>query len=73
MDLGRVIADGPPDEVLTDNAVVESYIGVSGYQDIVGSLGARTSGKATGAKFSLVMEALVDLFRCWIDIVLLRR
>lgn len=34
---------------------------------------SRTSGKATGAKFSLVMEALVDLFRCWIDIVLLRR
>jgi glycosyltransferase involved in cell wall biosynthesis len=33
----------------------------------------RKSGKATGAKFSLVIEALVDLCRCWIDIVLLRR
>ena len=33
----------------------------------------RQSGKATGAKFSLVIEALVDLCRCWIDIVLLRR
>jgi glycosyltransferase involved in cell wall biosynthesis len=33
----------------------------------------RKSGKATGAKFSLVIEALVDVCRCWIDIVLLRR
>jgi glycosyltransferase involved in cell wall biosynthesis len=34
---------------------------------------SRRSGKATGAKFSLVIEALVDLCRCWIDIVLLRK
>jgi len=33
----------------------------------------RKSGKATGAKFSLVIEGVIDLCRCWIDIVLLRR
>jgi ABC-type branched-subunit amino acid transport system ATPase component/predicted MFS family arabinose efflux permease len=38
MDLGRVIADGPPSEVLTDNAVVESYLGATGYEEIAGSL-----------------------------------
>ena len=33
----------------------------------------RKSGKATGAKLSLVIEAIIDLCRCWFDIVLLRR
>jgi glycosyltransferase involved in cell wall biosynthesis len=33
----------------------------------------RTTGKAQGAKLSLVMEAAIDLCRCWIDIMLLRR
>jgi len=38
MDLGHVIADGPPSDVLTDNAVVESYLGATGYEEIAGSL-----------------------------------
>ena len=33
----------------------------------------RTSGKALGAKPSLVFEAMIDLSRCWFDIVILRR
>jgi glycosyltransferase involved in cell wall biosynthesis len=33
----------------------------------------RKSGKATGARLSLIVEAVVDLCRCWFDIVLLRR
>jgi glycosyltransferase involved in cell wall biosynthesis len=33
----------------------------------------RTSGKALGAKPALVREAIFDLFRCWIDIIILRR
>ena len=33
----------------------------------------RTSGKALGAKPSLVLEAIGDLWRCWFDIVILRR
>ena len=33
----------------------------------------RTSGKALGAKPSLVFEAMKDLLRCWLDIVILRR
>ena len=33
----------------------------------------RTSGKALGAKPSLVFEAMIDLLRCWLDIVILRR
>ncbi len=33
----------------------------------------RTSGKALGAKPFLVFEAMVDLLRCWLDIVILRR
>jgi glycosyltransferase involved in cell wall biosynthesis len=33
----------------------------------------RTSGKALGAKPALVFEAMVDLLRCWLDIVILRR
>jgi glycosyltransferase involved in cell wall biosynthesis len=32
----------------------------------------RKSGKASGAKLSLVIEAVIDLCRCWVDIVLLR-
>jgi len=48
MDLGRVIADGPPSEVLTDNAVVESYLGATGYEEIAGSLTG--GGPASAAK-----------------------
>lgn len=33
----------------------------------------RTSGKALGAKPYLVIEAIIDFFRCWLDIVILRR
>ena len=33
----------------------------------------RTSGKALGAKTSLVFQAMTDLLRCWLDIVILRR
>ncbi len=33
----------------------------------------RTSGKALGAKPSLVFEAMIDLLRCWLDIVIFRR
>jgi glycosyltransferase involved in cell wall biosynthesis len=33
----------------------------------------RKSGKASGAKLSLIVEAVLDLFRCWFDIMLLRR
>jgi glycosyltransferase involved in cell wall biosynthesis len=33
----------------------------------------RTSGKALGAKPELVVQAMVDLLRCWFDIVVLRR
>jgi branched-chain amino acid transport system ATP-binding protein len=48
MDLGRVIADGSPDAVLTNRAVVESYLGVSGYKEIVGALGgAKRPSKST--------------------------
>lgn len=33
----------------------------------------RTNGKAQGAKPTLVIEAMIDLLRCWLDIVILRR
>ncbi|MGH7380634.1 MAG: glycosyltransferase family 2 protein [Candidatus Methylomirabilales bacterium] len=33
----------------------------------------RGAGKASGASLALVMQSLVDLVRCWIDITLLRR
>jgi dolichol-phosphate mannosyltransferase len=33
----------------------------------------RRSGKALGASLSLTMEAVIDLLRCWVDIVILRR
>jgi branched-chain amino acid transport system ATP-binding protein len=39
MDLGRVIADGTPRQVLNDSAVIESYLGTSGYTELVGVLG----------------------------------
>ncbi len=39
MDLGRVIADGAPDAVLRNRAVVESYLGTSGYTELVGAFG----------------------------------
>ena len=33
----------------------------------------RASGKALGAKPALVFEAMIDLLRCWLDIVIRRR
>ncbi|MGH9856237.1 MAG: glycosyltransferase family 2 protein, partial [Acidobacteriota bacterium] len=33
----------------------------------------RRSGKASGAKLSLIIEAALDMLRCWFDIVVLRR
>jgi glycosyltransferase involved in cell wall biosynthesis len=33
----------------------------------------RRTGKASGAKLSLVMEASLDMLKCWFDIVILRR
>jgi len=33
----------------------------------------RTSGKALGARPPLVFEAMIDMLRCWLDIVILRR
>ena len=33
----------------------------------------RTSGTASGARFAVVARSLVDLAKCWIDIVLLKR
>ena len=33
----------------------------------------RRSGKGSGAKLSLILEAAVDMMRCWVDIVVLRR
>lgn len=33
----------------------------------------RRTGKASGAKPSLIMEAMIDMLKCWLDIVVLRR
>ena len=44
MDLGRVIAEGTPRQVLNDHAVIESYLGTSGYNELVGAIG---DGKTT--------------------------
>jgi glycosyltransferase involved in cell wall biosynthesis len=33
----------------------------------------RRGGKASGAKLSLIIEAALDMLRCWFDIVILRR
>jgi ABC-type hemin transport system ATPase subunit len=38
MDLGRVIADGTPQQVLNDRHVVESYLGATAYNEIVGEM-----------------------------------
>jgi ABC-type branched-subunit amino acid transport system ATPase component/predicted MFS family arabinose efflux permease len=37
LDLGQYVTDGPPDEVLNHHTVIESYLGTSGYSDILGS------------------------------------
>ena len=50
MDLGRVIADGPPMTVLNDRHVVEAYLGVSAYNDIVGDMSGSKRPKTTGRK-----------------------
>jgi len=39
MDLGRVIAEGTPAAILRDPHVVESYLGTSGYRELVGEVG----------------------------------
>ena len=33
----------------------------------------RRAGTASGAKLSLVIESMLDLLKCWVDIVILRR
>ena len=45
MDLGAVIADGPPDKVLHDRKVVESYLGTSAYTELVGDIEKTSSRK----------------------------
>jgi branched-chain amino acid transport system ATP-binding protein len=46
LDLGRVIANGTPEQVLRNPAVVESYLGTSGSLHVAGSRSARRNGKA---------------------------
>ena len=47
MDLGRVVADGKPDAVLRDPAVIESYLG-SGRRAAQGDSGRRAAGRDNG-------------------------
>jgi branched-chain amino acid transport system ATP-binding protein len=47
MDLGRVIADGPPSKVLNDRHVVEAYLGASAYNEIVGDMRGKKRKAAT--------------------------
>ncbi len=44
LDLGRVIANGTPDQVLRDRKVVESYLGTSGTLHVAGRGSARANG-----------------------------